>query len=154
VSSTNLLILLEFCAIYKWKNGLFQRQHKLNNKVFDRLKSIYSKHDFIITQSRQRELSFYSSNDIIRIEPGLVRQISKDVSDYAIFKSQQGDTFYVEIKLSETPIEISMYEIIVQSDEREATGERAFDPIRCIASLKNQLKNRLPKVQSSQQNVS
>jgi len=83
-----------------------------------------------------------------------VRKISKDVSDYAIFKSQQGDTFYVEIKLSETPIDISMYEIIVQSDEREATGERVFDPIRCIASLKNQLKNRLPKVQSSQQNVS
>lgn len=145
-----------FCAIYEWKSDQFRRQHKLNSQIMDKIRSIYFGNDIVIMERSQNKLSFYTSNDIVNINPGLTRLRPLNVVDYAIYKSLiHQELFYVEFVFNKTSLAVRFYGISI--DKRgtvESRDVKLNNPVECVAQLKALLKARMPKVQSSQQHVS
>lgn len=147
----------DFCAVYKWTNDQFRRQHKLNSQVVEKIKSVYSRHDIVVMENFHRQISFYSLDDIATLQPGLERSNSVNVADYALYKTPSDhQLFYVEFIFNKTSLAINIFNIGIHkahgaSDRSEL---KLKDPIECVAKLKSYLKSRIPVVQASHQHVS
>jgi hypothetical protein len=146
-----------FCAIYKWTNDHFRRHSKLDSQVFEKIKDIYYQHDIVVMENFQEKLSFYSSDDIVSVRPGLTRDASTNLSNYAIFKSPiHNKMFFVEFIFNKTSIAINFFDLSVDKvkEESDRDGRSLKDPMTCIKELKAILKTRFVKIQSSHDNVS
>lgn len=146
-----------FCAIYEWKQSLFRRYIKVNNQIFEKIKRIYYQHGMIITEDHQRNLSLYTTDDIVSVSPVLLLSNPPDVASYAIYKSPVSQKlFYVEFALQKTSMAINFYDITVNKalEITEKSESKHGNSVECVASLKSYLKNRIPTVQSSQNLVS
>lgn len=142
-----------FCAIYRWTNDQFRRHVKLSSQVLKKVKDIYFRHDMVIVESFQAQLSFYSSDDVLNARPGLMRTNPPSVVDFAVYKSPISQLLYfVEFIFKRTSLAINFYDISIDKiRDRDGRSElKLKDPIECITKLKALLKTRITKVQASQ----
>jgi hypothetical protein len=122
--------------------------------VVEKVRNVYATHNLVIMEDSQRKLSFFSSNDIASLHPGLLRSSHSNVAGYAIYSApSHKQNFYVEFIFSETTLAINFHNITIDKS-RENRALKADDPIECVAKLKSFLKSRIVKIQSSQQYVS
>lgn len=91
------------------------------------------------------------------MKPGLERSIPVNTASYAIYKSPFDQQLsFAEFIFNKTTLVINFYDVVMEKiHERAETGDATLkNPVECVAKLKAMLKVRMPKVQSSQQNVS
>lgn len=146
-----------YCSIYEWKQSLFRRHIKVNNQIFEKIKRIYFQHGIIITEDHQRNLSLYTTDDIVSASPVLLFSSPPDVASYAVYKSPANQKlFYVEFSLLKTTLAINFYDISINKAHEisEKSESKHSDGAECVAKLKSYLKNRISTVQSSQVLVS
>jgi hypothetical protein len=121
--------------------------------MFDRIKTVYSHHNIVIVENFRDKLSLFSTSDVVG-NPGLVRSKLSDNSLYSVYKSSEGKRYFVEIKINDTSLTSNFYQLaIIQNEEFAETDSRINDPIECVLHLKALLKNRIPKIKSSEKNA-
>lgn len=93
---------------------------------------------------------------MISVQAGLVHAKLNEVSQYSVYKSPNEQLYFLEIKLNDTSIVTNFHEmeIVQQDDTARANNNKIIDPIECVLQLKAALKNRIPKVKSSEKHVS
>lgn len=145
-----------FCAIYKWKRGHFQRHLKITSQVYERIKSVYYQQDIVVVESFQDTLSFFTSDNIVSLQPEFLMAKRVNVADFAIYKSPGGNVFFVEFLVNKTSLTVNFYKISIEKRIEEPNEQLAAakpSSLECVAMLKSQLKHRMPTVQALQQKV-
>lgn len=107
----------------------------------------------IITEDHQRNLSLFTTDDIISAPPVLLFTYPSDVASYAIYKSPANQKlFYVEFSLKPSILAINFYDVSINKahETTEKSESKHGNGVECIANLKSYLKSRIPTVQSSQ----
>lgn len=145
-----------FCAVYKWTNSQFRRHIKINSRVFEKIRNVNYRHNIIMTENFQNGLTFYSSDDIVGARPALTWKAPPNLVDYTIFESLSNKQLYfVEFIFAKTSLAINFYEMAItryRGGSDRADG-RIKDAVECISRLKAFLKNRIPQIQASHQQV-
>lgn len=144
-----------FCAVYKWTNLQFRRHRKLSAQVFEKVKSIYSRHDLVVVEdSLDNLLKIHSrEEDVLTTDAGLA--VPNDFNEFLFYKSEPSrKVFFVDAKFTEKELLINFREILKMENNFESRSAAPENPAISIVELKEQLRQRIVNVGKSKTMVS